>query len=150
MSKQPPKVPSYQGLRPTSASASKTGRGNRGRDTQPEMLLRRALWRQGARYRVHDERLIGRPDIVFVRPKIAIFCDGDFWHGRSWEERRARLSNGSNPDYWIAKIERNMYRDQQVDEALRAQGWTVIRVWESEIRRSPDAIARQILEVTRR
>lgn len=149
MSIEHPKPPSYNGLRPASASASKTGRGNRGSDTQPEILLRRALWKRGARYRVHYKGLIGRPDIVFVRQQVAIFCDGDFWHGRSWDERKARLARGSNPGYWIAKIERNIYRDGQVDEALRDQGWRVIRFWESDIRKSPDAVAEEILDAIR-
>jgi DNA mismatch endonuclease (patch repair protein) len=92
---------------------------------------------------------MGRPDIVFVRQQVAIFCDGDFWHGRSWGKRKAHLSRGSNPGYWIAKIERNIYRDGQVDEALRGQGWRVIRFWESDIRKSPDAVAGEILDAMR-
>jgi len=135
------KTPSFKLLRPSSDLATRVGRGNRKRDTRPEVLLRRALWFLGLRYRVHVRELPGLPDIVFTRQRIAIFCDGDFWHGRNWVQRRERLAKGSNSEYWIAKIERNMQRDQDVDAKLKVLGWSVIRVWENDIKKDPEAIA---------
>lgn len=91
--------------------------------------------------------LPGRPDLVVASAKVAIFCDGDFWHGRHWSKRRAKLAAGWNADYWVAKIERNRRRDRSVRSALRRRGWRVIRVWESDVRRSPSIVAQQILRV---
>jgi DNA mismatch endonuclease (patch repair protein) len=111
------------------------------------MRLRRILWRAGCRYRKNVAELPGRPDIVFTRARLAIFCDGDFWHGKAWEERRAKLAEGTNPDYWIAKIERNMERDVRSNELLEKGGWTVLRFWESQIQNDPEAVAARVLEV---
>lgn len=137
--------PSYKGFTSTSAAASATKRRNRSRDTKPEKLLRSSLWILGARYRLHFTGLPGRPDIVFARARVAVFCDGDFWHGREWRRRRARLVRGANPQYWIPKILANRRRDRQITQALRQTGWLVIRVWETEVRKDPDAAARTIL-----
>lgn len=109
----------------------------RSRDTSIELTLRKALWARGHRYRKHYELVPGRPDIAFPGRRIAIFCDGDFWHGYKWEERRARIK--SNHAYWFGKIERNMQKDAQVGEALRELGWAVLRFWEHEIRSDPEA-----------
>lgn len=133
--------PSYQGLKPASERASTTARAIRGRDTKPEMLLRKALWRMGLRYRVACRELPGAPDVVFPCHRLAVFCDGDFWHGRDWETRRGRLAAGSNPDYWVAKISRNMERDRENTLRLEAAGWAVIRLWESDIVKNPQAAA---------
>jgi DNA mismatch endonuclease, patch repair protein len=137
--------PSYKGLRPATAAASRVGQGNRGRNTVPERLLRSALWRRGIRFRVHYSKLPGKPDIALVGRKLAIFCDGDFWHGHDWPTRRERLRRGSNATYWIAKIERNVQRDREVDQALRELGWTVLRLWESEVRADPAAAAERVV-----
>lgn len=109
----------------------------RGRDTQPELLLRRALWAKGHRYRIHVPGLPGKPDIVFARQRVAVFCDGEFWHGHEWEAKKAKLK--SNRSYWIPKIERNMARDQEVNRQLASAGWTVLRLWDFEILRDLDA-----------
>jgi DNA mismatch endonuclease (patch repair protein) len=82
---------------------------------------------------------------VLTRHRVAIFCDGDFWHGHDWEARRERLATGSNAAYWISKIERNIQRDREVDAALQALGWSVIRVWESEVRNSADRTAERLI-----
>src|SRR5262245_10843959 len=100
-------------------------RRNTSRNTRPELLLRRALWELGARYRLHLDNLPGRPDIVFPSAKVAVFCDGDFWHGRNWQARRRRLAHGSNADYWIPKILANRARDRRVSRQLSDLGWTV-------------------------
>jgi DNA mismatch endonuclease (patch repair protein) len=88
--------------------------------------------------------LPGCPDIVFARVKLAIFCDGDFWHGRDWEERKRKLGQGTNSRYWISKIERNMARDAENQEQLETQGWRVLRFWESEIKKRQSAVLAEI------
>ena len=126
---------SYKGRRPASARASAAGRGSSKKvDTRCERVLRKALWSAGYRYRKNVAEVPGHPDIVFLRARVAVFCDGDFWHGRDWERRRERLQAGSNPDYWLAKIQRNMERDHETTSRLESLGWTVLRFWESEIR----------------
>jgi DNA mismatch endonuclease (patch repair protein) len=117
---------------PVSAAASAAMRGNRKRDTQPELAVRRLLHARGYRYRVNapislpDVRV--RPDITFRALKVAIFIDGCFWHGCPKHGTRPR----SNSYYWRAKIERNISRDRIYDRALRSAGWRVIRVWEHD------------------
>lgn len=105
----------------------------RSRDTRPEMMLRRALWIRNIRYRLHDRGLPGKPDIVIKKYKLAIFVDGEFWHGYQWENVRDRL--GANREFWIAKIERNMARDRHNNKTLNAMGYTVIRFWSADIRK---------------
>src|SRR5688500_9426013 len=137
-------APSYAGLRPPSEAASRAKRANRKRDTAPELLLRRALWRLGLRYRTHADTLPGKPDVVFTRARVAVFCDGDFWHGRSWDVLRQKLAVGTNAAYWGAKISRNIERDRASNAALQTQGWSVVRLWETDIKKDPDAAARYI------
>lgn len=88
------------------------------------------------RFRKNVKTLPGKPDIVFPRSRIVIFCDGDFWHGRNWTQLKTKLSCGANSDYWIAKINSNILRDKKNTEILKNLGWRVIRVWESEIKTS--------------
>jgi DNA mismatch endonuclease (patch repair protein) len=143
----PPRTPraTYKGLKPASPQASATGRANsRKSDTQCERLLRQTLWAAGYRYRKNLADLPGRPDIVFPRARVAVFVDGDFWHGRDWESRRRKLEAGSNPDYWIAKIQRNMERDRETTSRLESMGWTVLRFWESEVRSAPSEVVQKI------
>lgn len=145
-----PPPPSYKGRKPASAQASAAARGSsRKTDTKCELLLRRALWANGCRYRKDVGTLPGRPDIVFPKARLAIFCDGDFWHGRDWESRRQKLSRGNNADYWLAKIQRNMDRDRRNTRQLRELGWTVLRLWESEIRADPQSLARKVIDALR-
>jgi DNA mismatch endonuclease (patch repair protein) len=132
----PPAAPrvSYKGLRPASARATLAARGSSKKTgTRCEVMLRRALWAAGCRYRKNVSELPGRPDVVFLGAKVAVFCDGDFWHGRDWEIRRQKLDRGTNPGYWLAKIQRNMERDQQNNRRLEEMGWIVLRFWESQI-----------------
>lgn len=112
-------------------------------DTTIELLLRKALWAKGIRYRKNYKGLIGKPDIAITKYKIAVFCDSDYWHGYDWENRNKRIK--SNRDYWIPKIERNMKRDKEVSAALEEQGWTVLRFWEWQIRRETDQCVNIIL-----
>ena len=144
------RVPTYDGFEPASAKASASMRRVRGRDTSLELALRRALWKRGLRYRLHVASLPGTPDIVFPTERIAVFCDGDFWHGRDWPSRRDKLARGSNPDYWIPKIKANRRRDRRVDRLLAALQWRGVRVWESEMRREPERVANRIARVLAR
>jgi DNA mismatch endonuclease, patch repair protein len=126
----------------------------RSRDTEPEMLLRRELHRRGLRYRVHPRSLPGRPDLVFGRARVAVFVDGDFWHGGGWRERgfdafEDQFAGHRDPERWIAKISRNVARDTEVSAALGSLGWRVIRVWESAIRKDAVASADQVEKAVR-
>ncbi len=96
-----------------------------------ETLLAKALWHQGYRYRKNDKRLPGSPDIAILKHHIAVFVDGEFWHGKDWEARKGRLKR--NREYWVDKIEENMARDIRDDQLLMQAGWTPIRFWEKEV-----------------
>lgn len=113
-------------------------------------MLRSLLWRAGLRFRKDVGSLPGRPDIVFARARLVVFCDGDFWHGRDWRRRRRKLAAGTNAPYWIAKIKANRARDRRHTAALETAGWTVLRVWESAIHGEPEAVTRVILKTIRR
>jgi DNA mismatch endonuclease (patch repair protein) len=139
------KAPRFTDLEPASSLASEIKKKNRSRDTKAEMLLRRALWKLGVRYRLHDARLPGKPDIIIAKARVVIFCDGDFWHGRNWRSRKAKLARGANAAYWLAKIEGNIRRDRLKSRALEQFGWTVLRFWETDILRDPQSIAESAL-----
>jgi DNA mismatch endonuclease, patch repair protein len=142
--------PSFVGLRPASPVTSRVARAaSAKRDTRCEVVLRRELWRRGLRYRLHLAELPGRPDIVFPRQKVAVFCDGDFWHGRGLQRRLRKLARGHNAMYWIAKVRRNVERDQAHTQTLSRSGWQVLRFWETDILQSPGEIALRIEEVVR-
>lgn len=96
-----------------------------------ETLLAKALWHRGYRYRKNDKRLPGSPDIAILRHRVAVFVDGEFWHGKDWEHRKTRLL--SNREYWIEKIEENMARDFRNDQLLTQAGWIPIHFWEKEV-----------------
>lgn len=117
----------------TSDQRRRCMQGNRGKGTSIEVLLCRELWRRGLRYRKNDRTVVGSPDISFKGRKLAVFCDGDFWHGRGWEESHSKIK--SNKAYWHAKIERNMAHDKEVNVALEQKGWKVLRYWESDIKK---------------
>lgn len=101
----------------------------RGRDTQLELAVRRELHRRGHRYRVHVAWLPGKPDIVFTRVKLVVFVDGDFWHGWRFDQWQAKLG-----PYWKEKIAGNIARDGRNAAKLRKEGWSVMRIWEHEIK----------------
>jgi len=113
-------------------------RNIRCKDTKIERVLRKALWNKGYRYRKNYAALPGKPDIVLTRYKIAIFCDGEFFHGKDWEDLRIKMKNSNNGDFWINKIERNIHRDREIDMELAALGWQVIRFWGKEILKNTD------------
>lgn len=122
----------------------KNMRAIRSKDTTIELALRKALWQRGIRYRKNYKGLIGKPDIVITKYRIAVFCDSDFWHGYDWENRKSRIK--SNQNYWIPKIERNMKRDREVTVALVEQGWIVLRFWEHTIRKELEECVDDIQE----
>lgn len=122
------------------------------RNTRPELALRKELWRRGLRYRTNVKTLPGKPDIVFSRPKLAVFCDGDFWHGYNWTLRgygslEEELNRYSKP--WAEKIRRNVQRDQIVNQRLTKLGWTVLRIRESAIKKNVRNCADQVEYVYR-
>lgn len=145
-----PPIPSYRGLSPASTFASRIASASSAkRDTKPELLLRRALWASGLRYRVDVGSLPGRPDVVIPSVRLAIFCDGDFWHGRDLERRLGKLAAGHNAAYWMSKIKSNVKRDRRVERLLLDSGWGCLRFWESDVCANPTLAARVVLKAVR-
>ncbi|WP_201788936.1 very short patch repair endonuclease [Amycolatopsis orientalis] len=121
-------------------------RGNRGRDTRPEILLRKLLHSRGFRYRVSTKPLAGvrrTADLVFSGPRVAVFVDGCFWHGCPEHYRPA----ATNSDFWREKIERNRERDLETNRLLQEAGWRVVRAWEHE---DPEDVASRVGDLVRR
>lgn len=109
------------------------------KDTKIEIMLRKALWNKGFRYRKNYSKLPGKPDIAITKYNIAIFCDSEFFHGKNWEESlHAQILKGKNAEFWEKKISRNMARDLETDMKLRGLGWRVLRFWGNEIRKHTD------------
>jgi len=118
----------------------------RSKDTAIELMLRKALWKKGYRYRKNYNTLPGKPDIVLTKYRIAIFCDSEFFHGKDWEVLKPRLEKGDNSNYWVNKISRNIDRDDEINKKLLFMGWTVIRFWGNEIKKNTDECVRVIEE----
>ena len=104
------------------------------KETKDEILLAKALWQRGHRYRKNDRSVFGKPDLTFKRLKIAIFVDSEYFHGKDWEVEKYRIQ--SNREFWWAKIENNIKRDKLVNLELVNTGWTVLRFWSKEIRKN--------------
>jgi DNA (cytosine-5)-methyltransferase 1 len=124
----------------------------RASDTTPEMKFRKALWAEGLRYKPNSAKLPGKPDVVLAAHKTIIFIDGDFWHGGQWRKRRLsaledQFEQTKSKDYWLKKIRRNMRRDCAVTAELMSQGWTVIRFWESDIRKNLEGCIETTLRI---
>ena len=126
----------------TKEQISRNMRSNKSKDTKPELMLRRELWRRGLRYRKNYKSLAGKPDIVFLRAQIAVFVDGKMWHGYDWERQKHDFK--SHQDFWIPKIEHNMERDFEVTQDLIELGWLVLRFWDFEIKKDVTAWADKI------
>ena len=120
---------------------------NKGKGNKLELLFGKMLWNAGVRYRKNDKTVFGKPDFVIRKMKIAIFCDGEFWHGYNWKVKRTRIKR--NRDYWIPKIEKNMERDKKVTNELEAMGWTVLRFWSKKVLKNPEYYAELIRWYTR-
>ena len=118
----------------------------KGKDTKIELILRKALWKRGYRYRKNYKELPGRPDIAITKYKIAIFCDGEFFHGKEWNVMKPKIARGKNADYWLRKIERNKERDVEKDAELQFLGWTVIHFWGKDILKDTETCIKVIEE----
>lgn len=119
----------------------------RSKNTRPELMLRSALWKKNLRFRVNYKKLPGTPDIAFTKQMVVVFCDGDYWHGHYWAVRGLSSLEeelAGYTDFWKKKILRNIERDEENNRALRALGWTVVRVWESEIKKNLDDCVKMI------
>ena len=114
----------------------------RAKDTGIEVKLRKELWSRGIRYRKNVKGITGKPDLAFIGKKVAVFCDSEFWHGYDWENRKNQLK--TNREFWVAKIERNMERDAEVNAKLEEEGWKVIRFWGKEIEKETSRCADEI------
>lgn len=122
-------------------------------NTRPEIALRTALHRRGLRYRLHP-RMLGKPDVAFVSARVAVFVDGDYWHGNAWRTRGysdfdSYYARGANGEFWSQKIRRNVKRDREVNAGLRADGWYVIRVWETDVSIDVEGVADGVERVVR-
>lgn len=116
----------------------------RSKNTKPELLFRKALWKKHIRYRIDNKKLPGKPDVSIKKYKLAIFIDGEFWHGYDWDKRKLEIK--SNRLFWIPKIERNMQRDRQVNQILSEMGYTVFRFWSNEILKDLNTCINDVLE----
>ena len=115
---------------------------NKSKGTKPELLLAKALWQLGFRYRKNSKAVFGKPDFSSKKYRIAVFVDGEFWHGKDWEKRKSSIR--SNREFWVAKIERNMRRDEEVTSRLKAEGWTVFRFWGQDVMKNPRLFADKV------
>lgn len=118
----------------------------RSKNTEIECILRKALRKKGYRHRKNYTKIPGKPDIVLTKYKIAIFCDGEFFHGKDWEVQRKRIEKSNNSDYWIMKIERNISRDEEINKRLKAMGWIVLRFWGKDIKKNTESCIKTIEE----
>lgn len=108
-----------------------------------ESILAKMLWHRGVRYRKNYKKLPGKPDIAITKHKVAVFIDGEFWHGYKWPESKKYLHR--NRDYWIKKIEYNRKHDAKVNQQLQKMGWTVLRYWSKKVLKNPDYYCELIL-----
>lgn len=130
----------------TPAQRRKNMQHIKSKDTKIEVILRKALWNKGIRYRKNYKALPGNPDIAITKYKIAIFCDGEFFHGKDWEVLRPKLECSNNSEFWISKISKNRERDDETNKQLLFMGWTVIRFWGNDIKRNTDECMKVIEE----
>lgn len=118
---------------------------NKSKGTKPELVLAKAMWALGLRYRKNSGSIFGKPDFSFKKYKVAVFVDGEFWHGKDWEQRKAEIKG--NREFWIAKIERNIRRDMEVTGRLKAEGWTVLRFWSNDVVKNAGCHAEKVKEI---
>ena len=116
----------------------------KGKNTSPELALRKLLWNLGIRYRLHNKNLPGSPDIVIKKHKLIIFIDGEFWHGYNWVQKREKIR--ANRDFWVPKIERNMQRDRTNNKLLTKMGYKVFRFWAHELKKNKEFIVSEIIK----
>ena len=128
------------------ATRRKIMKSIKSRDTKPEVLLRKALWHEGYRYRKNYKVLKGTPDIVLTKYHIVIFVDSEFFHGKDYDALIDRLKRGKRPEYWSNKIDQNIKRDMATDAKLRGMGYTVLRFWGEDVIRDVDSCIKTIRE----
>jgi len=114
------------------------------KDTKPELMLRSMLHRAGFRFRVHERKLPGTPDIVLPRYKTIIFVNGCFWHRH--KNCKYAYNPKSKPDFWQDKFSKTILRDREKIKALRSSGWKVITVWECDLQKDPDSILAKVVQ----
>ena len=129
----------------TTETRSRTMSKIKSNDTKIEIVFRKTLWNLGYRYRKNYKKLPGKPDIVFVNKKIAIFIDGEFWHGYNWRKKKKKIK--SNREYWIPKIEKNIKRDKENNKILKKSGWTVLRYWEHDIKENMESCIEEVVSI---
>lgn len=112
--------------------------------TKIEQLLGSSMWKKGVRYRKNNKNIFGSPDFSIKKYKIAIFCDGEFWHGKDWSTRK--YDHKSNKEFWYKKIEGNIQRDKVVNEHLTKDGWIVIRFWGKEIIKNSEKCVKIVID----
>ncbi|MFA6618273.1 MAG: very short patch repair endonuclease [Candidatus Neomarinimicrobiota bacterium] len=123
---------------------NKIMRSVKNKGTKIECMLGKSLWKRGLRYRKNSKYVYGKPDFSFKGLKVAVFCDGEFWHGRDWETKKFEIK--SNKKFWYSKIERNIERDREVNEKLINNGWIVLRFWESDILKNLEKCSNEVEE----
>lgn len=129
----------------TPEQRKKCMQSNKSTGTKPELVLAKAMWALGLRYRKNSGSIFGKPDFSFKKYKVAVFVDGEFWHGKDWEQRKAEIKG--NREFWIAKIERNIRRDMEVTGRLKAEGWTVLRFWSNDVVKNAGCYAEKVKEI---
>lgn len=133
--------------RHTKAQRRKNMQAVKSKGSKIERLLAKEMWAMGLRYRKNYKAVLGKPDFVFIGPKVAVFCDSEFFHGKNWELKKHEIK--SNQSFWHKKIEGNMRRDREVNKGLIENGWTVLRFWGKEIKNNPAACAQRVCEVVK-
>ena len=129
----------------TKEQRRKTMQHIRSKNTKAEVMLRKALWHKGVRYRKNYKLLPGTPDIAITKYRIAVFVDGDFWHARGHEDNPGEQVK-TNSSFWIKKLKRNIERDKDVNQALLELGWLVLRYWDSDVNNDCDDCVKDILK----
>jgi len=117
------------------------------KDTSIELILRKALWKKGVKYRKNCKDIFGKPDICIKKYKLAVFCDSEFWHGKDFLEGKIPKTN---QEFWIKKLQRNIQRDKEVNSVLKENGWTVLRFWEKDIRKNTEKCVNKIIDTIKK
>lgn len=140
----------------TSEQRKKNMQHIRSKDTKPEVVLRKALWHKGYRYRKNYKDLPGKPDIVFTKQRVCVFVDSEFFHGKDYESGykskkynslKEQLEHSNNSEFWMNKIRRNIERDREVDAELHGLGWSVLRFWSKDVLKRTDECINTIEEI---
>lgn len=129
----------------TPEQRKKCMQSNKSTGTKSELVLAKAMWALGLRYRKNSGSIFGKPDFSFKKYKVAVFVDGEFWHGKDWERKKAEIKG--NREFWITKIERNIRRDMEVTGRLKAEGWTVLRFWSNDVVKNTTYCAEKVKEI---